>query len=567
MKQLLALILVSACLGQPTYTQIADTVYTPVSGLPFNGVLQISNQVMTGMSSATIGQWLYSLTVVNGLVSIQLVPNDTAQPVGTTYAFKYTPNRGTPWTQYCTVPTSGSPVKLGPICSLNPPIAPLAVVNLSQLNAGGGANTNVVCLAAGSPAWCATTAGPATAIQTSTLAGLPGTCPVGAVRWVTDATVSGGGSNIYACIGLNTWSQTGYVAGGSGALVFSCSSDPCTGDVNTSVVPLLANVNVWTGSDDFGASPYLIVPKGAGAAPTANGRIAYDTTANKFVGGANGATVNLSGVWGLITGTLANQTDLQTALNAKQASLGFTAENAANKDANSGYAGLTAGGLLKAAELPASAASALGGVNSKDCSASGAVQTIGTDGSITCGSGGGSGPTLTVADRGVWIRNLGSGGGVTAGQVFTTLVPRGECQQNKAPGGLKHTSADIWVSVGAAGKHLLLGVYDPVSGNLIANGGSASISTSSAGDVKITWATPPTFTGQTVCYVLMTEATTLQAGTSDQSTIEALVENDGAGEPQIFTLPVQGSLALPATLASRLADSASGASFGMYVRP
>lgn len=39
--------------------------------------------------------------------------------------------------------------------------------------------------------------------------------------------------------------------------------------------------------------------------------------------------------------------------NSKQAALGFTPENAANKDVASGYAGLTSGTLLKAAEFPA----------------------------------------------------------------------------------------------------------------------------------------------------------------------------------------------------------------------
>jgi hypothetical protein len=43
---------------------------------------------------------------------------------------------------------------------------------------------------------------------------------------------------------------------------------------------------------------------------------------------------------------------LQTQIDGKQASLGFTPENSANKDAASGYAGLTAGSLLKAAEFP-----------------------------------------------------------------------------------------------------------------------------------------------------------------------------------------------------------------------
>lgn len=38
--------------------------------------------------------------------------------------------------------------------------------------------------------------------------------------------------------------------------------------------------------------------------------------------------------WGTITGTLSNQTDLQSALNAKQNSLGFTPEDVANKSTN-----------------------------------------------------------------------------------------------------------------------------------------------------------------------------------------------------------------------------------------
>jgi hypothetical protein len=58
------------------------------------------------------------------------------------------------------------------------------------------------------------------------------------------------------------------------------------------------------------------------------------------------------GAWGSITGTLSSQTDLQTALNGKQASLGYTAESSANKDAASGYAGLDAGGKLKTSEAP-----------------------------------------------------------------------------------------------------------------------------------------------------------------------------------------------------------------------
>lgn len=79
-------------------------------------------------------------------------------------------------------------------------------------------------------------------------------------------------------------------------------------------------------------------------------------------------------IWGNITGTLANQTDLATALAAKQASLGFTPENTAHKDANSGYAGLTSSGLLKIAECPVATSSAAGCLPSADWSTFNAKQ-------------------------------------------------------------------------------------------------------------------------------------------------------------------------------------------------
>jgi hypothetical protein len=90
--------------------------------------------------------------------------------------------------------------------------------------------------------------------------------------------------------------------------------------------------------------------------------------------------LNLSGggssSWGGIGGTLSNQTDLQAALDGKsnlahvhvladvtgltaalagkQGSLGFTAENIANKGVASGYAALDANGFVPASQLPAS---------------------------------------------------------------------------------------------------------------------------------------------------------------------------------------------------------------------
>jgi hypothetical protein len=77
------------------------------------------------------------------------------------------------------------------------------------------------------------------------------------------------------------------------------------------------------------------------------------TTANGFQGTVANPTsspaisLNVDG-----THYLPTTTD-QTNWNGKQAALGFTPENAANKDAVSGYAGLTSGTLLKVAEFPA----------------------------------------------------------------------------------------------------------------------------------------------------------------------------------------------------------------------
>lgn len=64
------------------------------------------------------------------------------------------------------------------------------------------------------------------------------------------------------------------------------------------------------------------------------------------------ASSTSTATWGNITGTLANQTDLNTALSGKQNALGFTPENIANKNVANGYAGLGTGGLLSYAQIP-----------------------------------------------------------------------------------------------------------------------------------------------------------------------------------------------------------------------
>lgn len=145
MKTLLIALITAAfsLQAQPTYTQITDTIYTPLSGQAFTGRLYISSPVIVGTSASSVGGWLYSKAIVNGAVSVALVPNDTAQPAGTTYIFRFVPQSGSTWTQYCTVPTSGSPVKLAAICAVIVPSqpAPFSPVVMAT-DVGTGADTS-----------------------------------------------------------------------------------------------------------------------------------------------------------------------------------------------------------------------------------------------------------------------------------------------------------------------------------------------------------------------------------------------------------------------------------------
>lgn len=125
--------------------------------------------------------------------------------------------------------------------------------------------------------------GAATSLTTATLATLPLTCIDSSIRFVTDATVSGGGTFIYLCHPADTWFQFGYVAGGSGALTSDCSSGTCTIEV-TSDVARKALTNVFTGSNNFsGASftaPFHKVTSDPATCDNTSREIVYNSTSN-----------------------------------------------------------------------------------------------------------------------------------------------------------------------------------------------------------------------------------------------------------------------------------------------
>lgn len=148
-----------------------------------------------------------------------------------------------------------------------------------------------------------------------------------------------------------------------------------------------------------------LIPAGAGDIPLAN--IPHGT-ANQLLG-ANAAGTQVEAKT-LATGSLGNDFTIVHAANLitfhfpsssasnrglltsadwstfnnKQAALGYTAENVANKDAASGYAGLTAGTLLKDTQFPAPGASTFGGIKAKTCTGTDKISSIGTDGVPVC---------------------------------------------------------------------------------------------------------------------------------------------------------------------------------------
>jgi hypothetical protein len=144
-------------------------------------------------------------------------------------------------------------------------------------------------------------------MQTGTV--LPALCAQGNMFFNSGAPA---GQNLYGCTAPNIWTleagggsgggggtglpaQTGVAGylttngttpswgnittGGSGAL--DCSTVPGQCDIVTALVPLKATANVFTGANDFTASPFLAMPTGtptSSSAACTKGSIQYDAS-------------------------------------------------------------------------------------------------------------------------------------------------------------------------------------------------------------------------------------------------------------------------------------------------
>jgi hypothetical protein len=100
-------------------TTVQDTVYTG-SGATANCTLQIYGQAMNANGQTVIVSKTQT-KVTNGVLSIPLQANDTANPQGTSYRVTYACNDGSAPTETWVVPTSATPVTLQTVRQVSVP--------------------------------------------------------------------------------------------------------------------------------------------------------------------------------------------------------------------------------------------------------------------------------------------------------------------------------------------------------------------------------------------------------------------------------------------------------------
>lgn len=125
--------------GQLQYTQITDTLLTPVYGQPFNGTVKISAPVQVS-SGTTVAAYVATQQVTNGAVSLQLAVN---QP-GYQYILVFTQYQGGgQWQAACPITYSPVPVTLnaaGCVVQGLPQSAPTSGTVPGNLVVGGTAS-------------------------------------------------------------------------------------------------------------------------------------------------------------------------------------------------------------------------------------------------------------------------------------------------------------------------------------------------------------------------------------------------------------------------------------------
>jgi len=131
---LLAIVVAVVAMAAPT--EIRDTGYTGFGGTLFSGRITVTAPDMTTQDGRTVNRWEQSYTITSGVISVDLEPNDTATPAGTSYMVIYRPKSGQAWSERWVVPTSATPLRVNHVRVLNAPV-PTVMIQPQQIQSGG----------------------------------------------------------------------------------------------------------------------------------------------------------------------------------------------------------------------------------------------------------------------------------------------------------------------------------------------------------------------------------------------------------------------------------------------
>ena len=172
MKRFLLLLLIVCAAAKATPTEIRDTIFTGFSGVLFAGRMTIDSPAMTTADGRTVQRWQRTYTVVGGVISVDLEPNSTATPAGTSYSVVYRPTSGLAWSERWVVTASASPLTVSDVRVMTTPI-PTVMFQPSQI-LGGGASIGQ-CIGWSGSSWAPINC-------QSPISGAPSTWPTAAVQ-------------------------------------------------------------------------------------------------------------------------------------------------------------------------------------------------------------------------------------------------------------------------------------------------------------------------------------------------------------------------------------------------
>ena len=225
-------------------TQVQDTGYIGINGALFTGRITITTPNMTAADGRTLYRSVQSFTIANGVIAVNLEPNDTATPAGTSYYVVYRSTTGTSWSERWVVPTSASPLAVSQVRVLSPP-APSVMIQPSQILRGGAASGQ--CLG-----WLGSTWAPTTCGAVATVFGRSGAVAAQSDDYDTDKVAEGVVNKYYldsrARAAFSAQSPLGYSAGSG---VLSCTT--CATGVGTT-----GFLTYWTGTNALAHAPVAI---------------------------------------------------------------------------------------------------------------------------------------------------------------------------------------------------------------------------------------------------------------------------------------------------------------------